>query len=60
MKKFAVCIALTSASVFAVGCGGGGYTYEPPPENADVSPEVRQDAGVVTDPELMGAGANSP
>lgn len=58
MKK-AFCFAiLFPLSVAAVGCGGGGYQYEEPPPNADVSEEVQRDAGVVTDESLMSSGAD--
>ena len=54
------CLAIVCAlSLLSAGCGGGGYKYEPPPENSGVSEQVEKDAGVVTDEALMSSGAEN-
>jgi hypothetical protein len=62
MKKLANLVAAVAIGTMALGCGGAKPpVYEPPVNTgaggAPVEEDPTSDAGVATDPELMGAGA---
>lgn len=61
MKKYVSMGVVLFAGLLTMGCGSEGHTYEPPVNTGDgsVPEDVMRDAGVATDPAVMGAGANS-